>query len=288
MNTGSATEGYVPVKGAQIYLRQIGQGRPIIVLHGGPSFDHTYLLPDMDRLSDNYRLIYYDQRGRGESVADVQNITVETEIEDIESLRDHLQLDSAVLLGHSWGGYLAMEYAIRHPQRVSTLILMNTSVASHDDYLLFEQELRRRTAALEEQMNELSASRKYVEGDPETVARYYRLYFSTTVKQPEHLNRLHLNFPKKGILRGRQASERQLRGTWDSTSFNIIPQLKSLHIPTLMIHGDYDFIPVAAVRSIAQAIPDARFVLLEDCGHFAYIERPAEVSKEIANFIGSR
>lgn len=60
-------EGFVPVKNAELYYRNIGEGQPIIIIHGGPDFDHTYLLPDMDRLCDTYRLVYYDQRGRGRS-----------------------------------------------------------------------------------------------------------------------------------------------------------------------------------------------------------------------------
>jgi pimeloyl-ACP methyl ester carboxylesterase len=60
-------ESRIPVGGADLYSREIGQGTPIIVLHGGPDFDHSYLIPDLDRLSDSFRLIYYDQRGRGRS-----------------------------------------------------------------------------------------------------------------------------------------------------------------------------------------------------------------------------
>ena len=60
-------DGYIPVENARLYYREIGQGQPILLLHGGPDFDHTYLLPDMDRLSNAFRLIYYDQRGRGKS-----------------------------------------------------------------------------------------------------------------------------------------------------------------------------------------------------------------------------
>src|SRR5688572_22609042 len=135
-------EGYIPVEKAGLYYREIGQGQPIIVLHGGPSFDHNYLLPDMDRLSDSFRLIYYDQRGRGKSAGNVkpEDVTIESEIEDMESLRDYFQLASVALLGHSWGALLAMEYALRHPERVSHLILMNTAPASHDDFKLFRQE----------------------------------------------------------------------------------------------------------------------------------------------------
>ncbi|HVO43290.1 MAG TPA: hypothetical protein VMT34_11735 [Aggregatilineales bacterium] len=60
-------EGYAPVENAELFYREVGHGRPIILIHGGPDFDHTYLLPDMDRLSDSYGLIYYDQ-GDAESL----------------------------------------------------------------------------------------------------------------------------------------------------------------------------------------------------------------------------
>ena len=135
-------EGYVPVEGASAVFRDIGQGPPIIVLHGGPSFDHNYLLPDMDRLVDAFRLIYYDQRGRGKSAENVQpaEVSLQSEMDDLEGVRAYFQLESVALLGHSWGGLLAMEYALRHPERVSHLILLNTAPASHDDCVLFERE----------------------------------------------------------------------------------------------------------------------------------------------------
>ena len=113
-------------------MREIGSGRPVIVLHGGPDFDHSYLLPDLDRLSNSYRLIYYDQRGRGRSAAGVrpEDVTLASEIADLETIREHFSLDSMILLGHSWGTVLALEYARRHPERVSHLILMNPAPVS--------------------------------------------------------------------------------------------------------------------------------------------------------------
>ena len=78
----SPREGYAPVKGAALYYRDIGQGPPIIVLHGGPSFDHSYLLPDLDRLASAFRLIYYDQRGRGKSAENIQPTEVSHPIRD--------------------------------------------------------------------------------------------------------------------------------------------------------------------------------------------------------------
>src|SRR5216683_2387884 len=132
----AARESRIPVAKASLYSREIGQGQPVIVLHGGPDFDHRYLLPEMDRLADSLRLIYYDQRGRGRSGDRVrpEDVTLESEMGDLDTVRRHFGLGSVAILGHSWGTVLALEYAIRHPDRVSHLILMNPAPASNDDF----------------------------------------------------------------------------------------------------------------------------------------------------------
>ena len=131
----NAREGRVPAGNASLYARDIGKGPPAIVLHGGPDFDSAYLLPSLDRLADIYRLVYYDQRGRGKSADGVQpgDVSLATDLEDIERVRQHFGLEVPTLLGHSWGSVLALEYALRYPTRVSRLILMNPAPASSAD-----------------------------------------------------------------------------------------------------------------------------------------------------------
>src|SRR5713101_2258393 len=110
--TAAARESRIPVAKAELYSREIGQGQPIIVLHGGPDFDHSYLVPDMDRLADTFHLVYYDQRGRGRSADRVQpeDVTLESEIGDLDAVRQHFGIGAAAVLGHSWGAVLALEY----------------------------------------------------------------------------------------------------------------------------------------------------------------------------------
>src|SRR5207253_7963045 len=112
-----AHEGYFPVPGAQPYFCEVGNGRPLVIVHGGPDFNHNYLLPRLDRLSSAFRLIYYDQRGRGKSSRDVspETVNIESEVDDLDSLRKYFGLDAIAILGHSWGGLLAMEYATCPP-----------------------------------------------------------------------------------------------------------------------------------------------------------------------------
>jgi len=287
----ASREGYLQVNNAQLYFREVGQGQPILILHGGPDFDHTYLLPDMDRLSDTFRLIYYDQRGRGRSARDVQpeDVTVQSEVGDLDALREALRLDSVAVLGHSWGGLLAAEYAIRHPDRVSHLIFLNTAPLSAEGFRLLQQHRRKRAAADLEALNALANDAKYQEGDPDTVAAYYQIHFRATLRGPEYLETLikslRSSFTKEGILKARKIEGRLVEETWLSDEYNLLPRLHRLTIPTLIIHGEHDHIPVECAAHIAQAMPTARFALLKECGHFSYLECPDEVRKEITKFL---
>lgn len=282
-------EGFVPVKNAELFTREIGEGQPIIVIHGGPDFDHTYLLPDMDRLADSFGLIYYDQRGRGKSRGELrlEDVSIDQYIEDLEALRTHFGLETVAVLGHSWGGHVAMHYAIQCPERVSHLVLMNTAPAAYEDTLLVRQDRLGRIAVHADKINPLKASAEYKAGDPKTVAEYYRILFSTTIKRPENLSRLNLNWTQEDILRGRAIEERLMQGLFWSEGFTILPELKQFRKPTLIIHGDFDWIPVPCAVHIAEAIPGARLAVLRDCGHFAYIESSEEVRKEMADFFAA-
>ena len=181
-----------------------------------------------------------------------------------------------------------MEYALHHPERVSRLILMNTASASADDFLLLQQHRRKRAAADLERLNTLASDARYLEGDPEAVAEYYRIHFGATLRRPEHLetliNSLRSSFTKEGILKAREIEKRLLNETWLSNEYNLLPRLAGLSIPTLIIHGEYDHIPVDCAVHVAEAIPTAHFALLNDCGHFSYLECPYKVRKEILGF----
>jgi proline iminopeptidase len=203
----------------------------------------------------------------------------------------HFLLESTALLGHSWGSLLALEYAIRHPGRVSHLILMATPPASHDGHMLFRQEPRKRGSGDAEKLQALASDPGYQEGDPGIVAEYFRTHFRATLKQPGLLEILVENLmsdlTKENIVKGRAISKRLSDETWLSSQYNLLPMLHRLSIPTLVIHGDYDSIPAKYAVQVADAIPGARFVLLQDCGHFAYLECPDEVRKEIESFFAA-
>lgn len=283
-------ESRIPAGDAQLYSREVGQGTAIIVLHGGPDFDHSYLLPDLDRLSDSFHLIYYDQRGRGRSADHVQpeDVTLASDVADLEKVRQYFHLDSVVLLGHSWGNVLALEYALRYPERVSHMILMNPGPASTDDYNQLRKEWLEKRPDDMDRRKAIAASTAYKEGDPDAVTAYYRIHFKPALARPEDyekvIARLRASFTKEGILKARAIEARLMNDTWSSPDYDLLPKLKSLRIPTLVISGDHEFIPAATAEHITQAIPNARLVMLKDCGHFSYLESPVAVREQIDAF----
>jgi len=288
-----AREGRILVGNTSLYSRDIGRGQPIIVLHGGPDFDSSYLLPDLDRLADAYRLIYYDQRGRGKSAEGVRpdDVTLASDLDDLDSVRQRFALESPTLLGHSWGAVLALEYVLRHPTRVSHLILMNPAPVSARDLALFRNAYTEGLSADVDRQRAIVRSPAYQEGDPETVAARYRIHFKHGLQRPEDYERLmatmkagFISQGKDGIVKARAVEDRLMRDTWEADGYDLLPRLGALSVPTLVISGDHDFIPVDIATHIARAIPRARLVTLKGCGHFAYLECPAEVRKAIDEF----
>jgi len=291
-----AREGRIRVGSAELYSRDIGTGRAVLVLHGGPDFDHLYLLPELDRLADAYHLIYYDQRGRGQSASGVlpADVTLASDLDDVDAVRKHFHLDSMILLGHSWGTVLALEYALRHPEHVSQLILMNPAPASTGDLKQFREVYIQELGLDYEQQRQIMATPEYRAGDPETVAMRYRLHFKPALartgdyeKLMERMKAAFIRQGKDGIVKARAVEDQLMLDTWGKADYDLLPKLNAVQARTLVISGDHDFFPETVAEHIARAVPHSDLVMLTGCGHFAYLECPAEVRKTIDRFLDS-
>jgi len=247
----------------------------------------------LDRLADTFRLIYYDQRGRGRSADQVlpEEVTITSDTEDLNRVRQHFHLESVALLGHSWGAVLALEYAIRHPDRVSYMILMNPAPASATDLAAFRKAYIEKLGGDLDRQRAIVANAAYKEGDPEAVAARYRLHFKPALVKAEDYERLmatmkagFISQGKDGIVKARAVEDQLMRDTWQVDGYDLLPKLQTLKIPTLVITGDHDFVPVEIAAHIARAFPKAQLVTLRNCGHFAYLECPGDVRNAINDF----
>jgi proline iminopeptidase len=135
----------------------------------------------------------------------------------------------------------------------------------------------------------------YKAGDPDAVAARYRIHFMFALARPADYEKLMTRMRaafiaqgSEGILKARAVEDRLMADSWNAPGYDLMPRLRNLKIPTLVIAGDHDFIPVEIARHIADALPNARLVTLSGCGHFAYLECPDDVRRAIRDLVAAQ
>lgn len=261
-----------------IYHFEVGEGLPCLVMHGGLGYDHTFMHPWLDMLDDVMYLVYYDHRGNGRSSRPpVETLTPENLCADADALREHLNFAKVAILGHSFGGLVAMEYALRYPERVSCLILVDTTAQAPANYVEEVMANVMRKGATEEMMTELQGQPLENDADMEHRMRVLApLYFH------EFDERLY--------------NELSRRAVWDSLAsahsaalirdYDIKSSLGGIQAPTLVIAGDDDFIvPISQARILQEGIPNAEMAIIENSGHFSYIEKPKDFRDAVCKWL---
>jgi pimeloyl-ACP methyl ester carboxylesterase len=138
---------------------------------------------------------------------------------------------------------------------------------------------------------EIASSPAYRSGDLDAEAAYYRLHFRIALRRPEQVDeivgRLRVHFTEEGILTARAIEDRLYDDTWNREGYDLIPKLRSLVIPALVLHGEDDFVPLELVARVAEALPSGRLVVVPECGHFAYLESPAAFREHVTALVRS-
>lgn len=274
-HAASFQEVTIQAEGAQLFCRAIGAGNPLIVIHGGPGMSQDYLLPQMAKLADTNFVIFYDQRSCGRSTGEItpESMQMNVFLDDIEAIRSHFGFKKVSILGHSWGGFIAMQYAIAHPESVDKLILSNSVPATSDGFSQFIKEWFHRTASIQNELAELHSLKAFQEGDPDCKQRYFRLMFHTYCFLPEKADLLQLGMAPQAYVNGEKVNE-AMRQNVLMKVFDLRDSLKKLRMKTLVIHGDFDPVPAETAKTIHENIPGSQYVLMKNCGHFPYVEDP--------------
>ena len=116
----------IQIRDVSLFVEVIGSGPPLLIMHGGPGVDHT-TMHSLRALADRFTLVFYDHRCNGRSeCADIASMTWENLTADADQLRQKLGFERWAVLGHSFGGMVALEYALRYPHSLSHLVLIDT------------------------------------------------------------------------------------------------------------------------------------------------------------------
>jgi len=284
----SSIDGLRKINGTKLYIKTMGHGEPIVLVHGGPGLNHSYFLPQFKELAKHYKLIFYDQRGCGKSSAnvDTNSITMENFVKDLEGIRKVFGLKKMNLLGHSWGALVAMKYAIKYPENLRCLILSNPTPASSRLRDQTYSVLAGRTTQEDRaKRREIMATKKFAEKDPETVAKYYKILYTPTFFNREYIDSLNFKFSADYKIRSKI-----LAHFYKDTSFikyDLTKVLYKIKCPTLIVVGDYDLMVPVSYQIMHRVIINSRLVVLKNCGHFPFVEDKNEYFKVLENFLGS-
>lgn len=253
------------VNGVEIFERRNGSGPVVVGLHGGPGASHDYLLPGFDALAEGRTLVLYDQRGGGRSpLPRDAKAGWEEHVADLHALKEAWGDAPLNLVGYSWGGLLAMLYAVRHPCSVARLALVSPAPAWREARAEYE----RRYAEITNGPWAQEERRKLRESGlrERDLAAYQRRLFELAViayfKDPARVSEL----------TGFRLVERVQKEVWASLGdYDLRPALRKLEVPAVVLHGRDDVIPWASAQETAECL-GAEFHLIPDCGHVPYVE----------------
>lgn len=238
----------------------------LLVLHGGLGWDHSYLSPALDVLADSLPVVYFDFRGNGRSARPTpESLDLDAWVDDVRTVQDDLGISRVALFGHSFGGAVAQEYALRHPRRVSTVVVCGAYPAF--DYFDAAIERVTRRATPEQLAIVQAASTAPVPDDP------------TLAAASKALLPLYLSNPSPSLLRAFDrvvfSADGFNRSFLDALPrFSTVDRLPSLELPILSIGGADDWIapPAHATERLAGLAPRASSVVLAGSGHFPFLE----------------
>jgi pimeloyl-ACP methyl ester carboxylesterase len=253
-----------------------GSGPPALLLHGGPGLP-DYTEPLAAELAQIFRTLRYTQRGVPPSTVG-STYSVEAHMDDALAVLDAFELDRAWAVGHSWGGHLALHLAVAHPSRLLGIVCIdplgafgNVFDEFHDNFhVRMTAELSARVTELGEQSDD--PARSIAERERAHVEQHRLLwpyYFADPGRAgPDYLRRYGVECGKQTMASVRAHFE---RGT-------LADGLRSFDLPVLFVHGVADPLPSRCSTETAALIPGAHIELIEDCGHFPWLEQPGAVT----------
>jgi proline iminopeptidase len=272
------------IRDVSLFVKVVGRGDPLLLMHGGPGADHTTMLP-FRRLADRFTLVFYDHRCNGRSTGAPSSMTWENLTADADALRQRLGFERWAVLGHSFGGHVALEYALRYPDSLSHLVLLDTGGDSHWS----------RQHALE-----LLAERGYSPEKVELVRRWFNgelaprewwpifLRISSAYSYDTSLWPI-LRYMLSGGWRFKPRPEALIfSGRHLLPGWTVMDRLGEITVPTLVMAGRHDFVfPPECQRELAAGIPGASLRIVERAGHSPDLEQPAEVMEAVSDFLSA-
>jgi proline-specific peptidase len=292
-STTPASEGFVPFREFRVRYRIVGEldqpapGRfPLLVLHGGPGAPHDYLDPLAALAQSGRPVVFYDQLGSGNSDQpdDPTLWNIDLYLDEVATVRRELGLDRVHLLGQSWGGMLALSYALMQPAGFLSLVVAD-STASMPLHAAEVNKLREQLPPeVQEVLNQHEAAG--TTDDPayeEAAMAFYARHICRLDPWPDYLLEAFERINPQVYQTMWGAGELHITGNlkdWDITS-----RLGEIGVPTLLLSGRYDEFTPAEQEVLREGIPGSEWVLFEQSAHLPHAEETERFLEVLEDFL---
>lgn len=281
------TEETVDINGVSHYIKKMGQGEPLVILHGGPGLFHNYLVSSFEKLAEQYQIIFYDQRGSGKTAfpTDTTSITVENFVSDLEAIRQHLKIEKLNLAGHSWGAILAINYAKQFPNNLKNLVLIAPAPANSEyfDQMFKNMQNKRKDEDIKEMVKVMS-SKDFDDRNPETVLKAIKIGDKVNLADQSKIDELYADMTFSAASANNMLLVNSIMEK-NFFNYNITENMSLITCPTLIILGDLDNVPFASAQLLQENLQNARLEVLKSAGHYPFFEAQKDFNFAIEGFL---
>jgi len=292
-------DGFVDSHGALIYYQSVGRGAPLMIVHGGPGASHDYFLPYLLPLMRTNRLVFIDERGSGKSskLEDPRQYTIANMVEDIEAVRQALDLGKISLLGHSFGGVLVQAYAFKYQKNLSHLILGSTFSSTVELNQALAKMKAEMTPQDRDRVNALEAAGLFGKGEIWEHGRYPEEYAKLAWGKgyfPDvYQNRPDPNYDPLAsntgtawdVYREMWGSDGEFVVDGNLKEVEYVGQLPQIKVPTLIIVGDHDESDPKMSKEMHEKIAGSQLIILSNSGHMTFVDQPGQFLNAVRDFI---
>lgn len=272
----------IEADGNLLHYRIFGSGEPLLIINGGPGMSSEGFIPLAKELSAHNKVILYDQRGTGASKmvkVDTSSMKIDLLVKDLEILREHLEFEEWIILGHSFGGMLAYAYAAKYPERVKAMI--QSSSGGMDLSLLSRLDLS--AALTETERDSLSFyNQKIANGDSSPATQLKRAKFLA----PAYVyDRKHIPVVAKRLTQGNRDINLLLWNDMREAGFDMKSKLRDFNQPVLILHGDQDIVNPKLSEQAHQLLSGSSLVILPKTRHYGWLDAKEVYFSAISEFL---
>lgn len=282
----------IEVSGCELYVEEEGQGTPLVLLHGGPGATHHEFHPSFSRAKKFARIIYYDQRGCG--LSDYERgakYSVKQAVQDLDNLRQSLNIKKWVVVGHSYGGFLAQVYSTQYPENIAGLVLVSSSTGMHTrlkptrQYDYISEEEKQRMKEIPQEVLEMVKSREVTQ-EKALELIVFNNHLNGDWKRQNFYKPSPEELAQKALYDWKPAPRFRADMQISIKKINLEGAFENCPIPSLIMEGQWDLTwNTDKPEVLHQNHPGAKLVMFQRAGHTPFADEPQLFFTELKTFL---